>query len=176
MKRDMALWQFFGFAFTAAGGTLLHFLYEWTGQSPLAAPFSGVNESTWEHMKLLFVPLFLFALLQRRKFPGCEAFWWVKLAGSLAGLLSIPILFYTLNGAFGPTPDWLNITLFFAAAALTFLWETRLFRRDDLACRYPNAAFFLLCLIGLTFVVFTFFPPRIPLFADPLTGSYGAAG
>ena len=55
MKRSLTLWQFFGFAFTSLLGTLLHFLYEWTGKSPLVAPFSGVNESTWEHMKLLYV-------------------------------------------------------------------------------------------------------------------------
>lgn len=176
MKRSIALWQFFGFAFTAFAGTLLHFLYDWTGQSLMAAPFSGINESTWEHMKLLFVPLFLFALFQRRLFREDRSFWYVKLAGTLLGLVSIPSLFYTLNGAFGPTPDWINISIFFVSAAMTFWWENRLFRREDLSCPHPNFAIAILCLIGLAFFIFTFFPPQIPLFADPLTGTYGITG
>ena len=68
MKQDLFLWQFSGFSLSSLGGTLLHFLYDWTNESILIAPFSGVNESTWEHMKLLFFPLFLFALIQSRFF------------------------------------------------------------------------------------------------------------
>ena len=30
-----------------------------------------------------------------------------------------------------------------------------------------------LALIGALFVIFTFVPPKIPLFRDPLTGGYG---
>ena len=59
MKRDLSLWQLVGFAFTALGGTLLHFLYDWTNNNIVAA-FTAVNESTWEHMKLLYFPLFFF--------------------------------------------------------------------------------------------------------------------
>ena len=55
----MALWQKIGFFFTVVFGVLLHFLYEWSYNSVWIAPFSGVNESTWEHMKLLFFPMFI---------------------------------------------------------------------------------------------------------------------
>lgn len=94
MKRNLSLWQLAGFAFTSIGGTLLHFLYDLTGQSVVAAPFSAVNESTWEHMKLLFFPMFVFALVQSRFFGERPDFWCVKLAGSAAGLALIPVLFY----------------------------------------------------------------------------------
>ena len=77
MKRNIHLWQLMGFAVVSLGGTLLHFLYDWTGQSVLAAPFSGVNESTWEHMKLLYVPLFLYALVQSYFFREYKNFWCV---------------------------------------------------------------------------------------------------
>ena len=68
MKQRSILWQAAGFAAVTFGGTILHFLYDWTGGSILVAPFSGVNESTWEHMKLLFWPLFLYALVRRFSF------------------------------------------------------------------------------------------------------------
>ena len=55
MKKRLLLWETAGFLFTAAVGALLHFSYDWSGGTVLAAAFSAVNESTWEHMKLLFL-------------------------------------------------------------------------------------------------------------------------
>lgn len=176
MKKDISLWQYTGFVFTAVFGTLLHFLYDWTGGSLLVAPFSAVNESTWEHMKLLYFPMLAFALIQSRFFRARRDFWCIKLAGILTGLALIPVLFYTLGGIFGGTPDWLNITIFFISAAIAFLVEARLFKGDGLPCRAPFLAVAVIVLIGVLFVVFTFITPQIPLFRDPLSGSYGIGG
>lgn len=173
MKRDISLWQFAGFAVTSLVGTLLHFLYDWTNQSILIAPFSAVNESTWEHMKLLFFPMFIFALIQSRFFKTYENFWCVKLAGIVTGLVLIPVLFYTYNGVFGKSPDWVNIAIFFIAAALSFILEARLFKKDRMHCKSPWISVTLICIIAILFVVFTFATPQIPLFQDPLTGTYG---
>lgn len=173
MKRSLGLWQLWGFAVTSFCGTVLHFLYEWLGGAVWVAPFSGVNESTWEHMKLLFWPTFLFAAVQRLFFRDREDFWRVKLRGILLGLALIPILFYTYNGAIGPSPDWVNIAIFFLAAAAAYLWETRLFKGKALRGKSSRAALFALCVILLLFVLFTFVPPELGLFRDPLTGGYG---
>ena len=173
MKHRSFLWHAAGFAITTLGGTLLHFLYDWSGQSILLAPFSGVNESTWEHMKLLYWPLLLFSLLQYPFFRESRSFWWVKLWGSLLGLGLIPVLFYTYNGAFGKSPDWLNIAIFYMAAGAFFLLEWRLLRKSSVSCPGQPIAFTILCLLGVLFVLFTFYPPQIPLFADPRTGGYG---
>ena len=171
MKQRSILWQAAGFAVATFGGTILHFLYDWTGGSILAAPFSGVNESTWEHMKLLFWPLFLFALIQRLFFQEQENYWCMKLAEVLLGLVLIPVLFYTYNGAFGKSPDWVNIAIFYITAAAVFLFERWAIKKHRLQCRYPQLAFAAICLIGALFVVFTFAPPLIPLFRDPLAGT-----
>ena len=172
MKRSI-LWQAAGFAAVTFGGTILHFLYDWTGGNILASPFSGVNESTWEHMKLLFWPLFLFALAQRPFFKGQNNYWCVKLAEILLGLMLIPVLFYTYNGVFGKSPDWINIAIFYISALLVFFFEWWAFRNDRLQCKHPRLAVTAICIIGALFVVFTFAPPQIPLFQDPLTGTYG---
>ena len=173
MKQRSILWQAAGFAFVTFGGTILHFLYDWTGGNILGLPFSGVNESTWEHTKLLFWPLFLFAMVQRLFFKDQENYWCVKLAEILLGLMLIPVLFYTYNGAFGKSPDWINIAIFYITTLLVFLFEWWAFKKDWLPCKYPRLAFAAICLIGLLFVVFTFAPPQVPLFQDPLTETYG---
>ena len=173
MKQRSILWQAAGFALVTFGGTILHFLYDWTGGSILVLPFSGVNESTWEHMKLLFWPLFVYALVQRLFFKDQKNYWCVKLVEILLGLLLIPVLFYTYNGVFGKSPDWINIAIFYITAALAFLFEWWVLKKDLLQCEYSQLAFAAICLIGVLFVVFTFAPPQIPLFRDPLTGTYG---
>ena len=174
MKKALSLWQFAGFVFTVLLGSLLHFVYDWSGQSIFVAPFSAVNESTWEHMKLLFFPMFIFALIQRRFLQkDYENFWCVKLAGILVGLILIPVLFYTYRGVFGTSPDIVNIAIFFAAAAFAYWVETLLFKQARGLCVSPAAAFFAIILIAVAFVAFTFSPPEIPLFQDPVTMRYG---
>ena len=162
-----------GFAVTALGGTLLHFLYNWLGESVWVAPFSGINESTWEHMKLLFIPMFIFAIIQSFFFKASGDFWCVKLRGILLGIILIPILFYTYNGAIGKSPDWLNIAIFFISAAIVYLYELRLFNSGVLRCRSQVWAIIILGVIALLFIIFTFATPELGIFRDPLTGNFG---
>ena len=173
MKRSIGLWQLMGFAVTSLGGTLLHFLYEWTGKAVFIAPFSGVNESTWEHMKLLFWPTFIFAIVQSFFFKDRDDFWCVKLKGILLGLVLIPVLFYTYNGVIGQSPDWINIAIFFLSAAIAYIYETRQFINGRTICKNPKLAIGTLSVIALLFIVFTFATPEIGIFKDPTTGMYG---
>ena len=172
MKRSI-FWQAAGFAVSTLIGTLLHFLYDWTKESAVAALFSGVNESTWEHMKLLYWPLIGFAVFQYFFFREEGNYWCVKLAATMLGLMLIPVLFYTYNGMFGKSPDWVNISIFYVAAAAAFGFEWWTFRKNRLQCKHPQLALGVLLLIGIGFMVFTFAPPKIPLFQDPVTGGYG---
>ncbi len=173
MKRSVGLWALMGFAVTSLGGTILHFLYEWLGEAVWIAPFSGVNESTWEHMKLLFWPMFIFVIVQSFFFRDREDFWCVTLRGILLGIILIPVLFYTYNGVIGKSPDWLNIAIFFVSAAIAYLYETRLFHTEKLRCRSSKLPIAILSTIALLFVLFTFLTPEIGIFRDPLTGTYG---
>ena len=173
MKRQIEISEWIGFGVTAAGGTILHFLYDWLGGAEWIAPFSGVNESTWEHMKLLFWPTFIFAIVQGRFFGERRDFWCVKLRGMIVGLGLIPIIFYTYNGAIGKSPDWLNIAIFFISAAAAYIYEARLFMSERTKCRAPWLAFAALAVIGLLFVIFTFRTPELGIFLDPITGDYG---
>ena len=173
MKRSIGLWQLWGFASTSVLGTILHFLYEWLGGSLWVAPFSGVNESTWEHIKLLFWPMFIYAIVQSLFFKDRKDFWCVKLRGILLGVIAIPLLFYTYNGVIGKSPDWLNIAIFFISAAIAYIFETRCFNNKTLTCKNPKRSFAILCCIGLLFVIFTFLTPTLNIFRDPLTNEYG---
>ena len=182
MKKDLSFWQLFGLTFTAVLGTLSHFLYAWTGFLPFAL-FCAVNESTFEHIKILFFPMLLFAALQSRFFrPWYANFWQIKLFGILLGTALIPVLFYTYTGAFGAPPDWLNILFFFIAAGAAYFLESVHFKRSERCPTIDNGrktavnngiSIGVLLFLAVLFILFTFLPPRLPIFKDPLSGGYG---
>ena len=173
MKKSIGLWGLVGFALTSLMGTVLHFLYDWTGESLLVAPFSGVNESTWEHMKLLFWPMFIFLVIQSFYFRGRDDFFCIKLRGVLLGLFLIPIIFYTYNGVIGKSPDWVNITIFLISAAAVYIYETRQFKKKPAPCPNQYVALAILVFIAILFTTFTFKTPTLGIFKDPVSGTFG---
>lgn len=163
-----------GFLLVSVMGTFLHFLYELTGKAIAAALVSAVNESIWEHMKLIFYPMMLYALLVHCRIKeGKAELRFRTLAGIFLALILIPSLYYTYTGILGFSVDWFNITIFFLAAGAAYYLEYRI----ESACRVCRISSLLwlviLFLLAGIFTVATFFPPRIPLFRDPLTGTYG---
>ena len=172
MRKNLGIWQLTGFTFAVVFGSLLHFVYSWTGWI-VFAPISAVNESTWEHMKIFFFPALAFACLQscfgHKEYDG---FWWIKLIGILVGTIMIPILFYTWNGAFGKTPDWLNVLFFFISAGIAYGVEYFLFF-VGIKITFEWISVLICMLVALFFIIFTFWPPNLPLFQDPISGLYG---
>lgn len=178
MTSSIRPWQWMSFAVTALGGTILHFLYDWLGQAMWVAPFSGVNESTWEHMKLLYWPLVLITLAQglwlKRQGVLPRNFLCAKFLGTLAGLILIPVIYYTYSGCFGKSPDWLNITIFYLCAAAVFRLEAWLFTHWQVKYRQGNSlAIAGFIILAFAFVYYTFCPPFFPLFQDPVSREYG---
>ncbi len=171
-NKNVGIWAFCAFAVVCFFGSVLHFLYDWTS-SKAVAPFSAVNESTWEHMKIFFFPTFLFALVQYPFFgKHTNGYWCTKIKSTLIGLLLIPVIFYTLQGAFGTTPDWVNISIFFLSAFVAYFWEYKTFKKQ-IDCKWSTLAFVLFVSLAILFAILTFFPIEIPLFQDPTNGSFG---
>ena len=169
--RESSFWWSVGGVLTVAVlGTILHFLYDWTGESGVVKPFSAIDESTWQHMKIMYFPMLIFGAVQwfffRKEYP---CFFLVKLAGVLVGLTIIPVIFYTYNGAFGKSPDWLNISIFMVADICAFWVEYILFNKlKDCKRLWKILSLTALLVIGVLMVVFTYIPPNLPLFISPV--------
>ena len=85
-----------GYLFTAVFGTLSHFLYDCSGQNLFIALFAPVNESIWEHMKLSFFPVLLYAFFLSYIRQPEKEFHTLRdalLLGNFVGTFSIPVLF-----------------------------------------------------------------------------------
>ena len=166
------------FLFISVLGVLLHFTYEWSGDNPIVALFSAVNESTWEHLKLLFFPMLLLTIIEllfteKRQLPSNYLF--ARTIGILSGMAFIVIAFYTLTGVFAKLPDAVNITLYFLGVFLALCIENKINRGNS----QNHSAFAAIVLLALTiaFFVFTKYPPSIGLFANPvLTGFHRSVG
>lgn len=166
------------FLFISVLGVLLHFTYEWSGDNPIVALFSAVNESTWEHLKLLFFPMLLLTIIEllfteKRQLPSNYLF--ARTIGILSGMAFIVIAFYTLTGVFAKLPDAVNIALYFLGVFLALCIENKINRGNS----QNHSAFAAIVLLDLTiaFFVFTKYPPSIGLFANPvLTGFHRSEG
>mgnify|MGYP001722860845 CR=1 FL=1 len=114
-------WETVGLLVVLAAGNLLHFVYDWTGQSPIAAPLAAVNESTWEHMKLFITPWVLWSLVECIALRGHGALLPARGLGLLTGLAAIPALFYTYQGILGRGIMWVDVLIFQLAVLLAFI-------------------------------------------------------
>ncbi|MVB11795.1 hypothetical protein CAFE_25200 [Caprobacter fermentans] len=177
MGREFLYWEITGFIVTVVLGTLLHFAYQWSGKSKIVGLFAPVNESTWEHLKLLFVPMTLFTAAEY--FPvgwEKENFIAAKAVGILIGMFTILVIFYTYTGISGKNYLWADIVTFIlgVAAAFGYAW----FKMDKTPDPIKDSNLIgltLILVIVFCFACFTFDPPRIALFRDPVSGRYGIA-
>lgn len=174
MKKRIVCWQIVGVIFTGILGIFLHFLFELTNGNIIAAIFSAVNESIWEHMKILFYPMLIYAVIESYFVENQqEYFWSIKLRGILLGQVLIPMLYYTYTGILGTSADWFNIAIYFIVTIVVFLTENKLLQKKSELFGKEDWAMILLGAIAVIFTVLTFAPPQIPLFEDPMTGEYG---
>lgn len=158
-----------GFFIISVLGTVSHFVYEWTGKPYLIGLFFPVNESTWEHLKLLFFPsLIYFAVMyftQKEK-PANYA---PAVAVSLmAGMVSIVVMFYTYQGVLGRNIDFLNILIYFLGVIVTLFVMQRIIKREAFSSGFANIiSLFFLLIISILFISFSFNPPSLGVFLPP---------
>ncbi len=114
-------WHTVGAVFTILAGSLLHFVYEWSGFSPVFAVFGSVNESVWEHLKLLFWPFIFTAVIGLWVYGKClPGYFAAKALGLIAGMLIITAVFYTYCGIIGQNFAWVDILLFVLGTAAAY--------------------------------------------------------
>ena len=160
-----------GAVFTLIFGTLLHFTWEWSGQNPVVSVFSAVNESTWEHLKLLFFPFTVFTVIEYfsygRQLP---CFFTVKLKAVLLGMASIVTAFYTYTGVLGDNFLPLDIGTFILGVAAAYRYSYRRLRDRSTTCSPYGELISAITLLVLAaaFGVFTFRPPKLGLFLPPV--------
>lgn len=168
-KKPGRLWILAGIPvlFLAAGP--MHFVYDWSGNSLMVGLFAPVNKSVWEHQKLFFWPMLVwwlsyYSIIGKKK--GISAAQWcVPLALSEIGCLVVILsFFYTYTGAFCIESLLLDIVSLLLGLAAGQVLALHVYQRVEIRVYWLYFPVFLLTFMAAAFVIFTFYPPRIPLF------------
>lgn len=173
MRNETGL-QWCGFAFVSIVGTLWHFIYQWTGDNRLVALVCPVNESPWEHLKLLWFPFLLWCLINLHSTKGQSGAWARHCVGAVTGIGVITAFFFTYKGIIGRDVMALDIISFILGVGSAFWIDAVLTRNGKLQGKSAQTAgIFLLLAVSALFMLFTFYPPKIPWFLDEQSGIYG---
>ena len=155
--KNIKVWFIVGFIFASVLGTLSHFFYDWSGQNPLI-----------EHMKLVFFPVLIWSFfIPSRIRDKLPAFRPAFLLGGLWGTLSVPVLFYTYSGILGRNIAWADIAIFFISVFLVFRC-TWILQNSERIYEKRTIIYILTVLFLIFFFLFSFLPPDIGLFSNPL--------
>lgn len=158
--------------FVCITGTLLHFTYEFFNENIFVAAFSAVNESVWEHLKLLFFPMSISTIVGYFYIgKNIHNFLCSRLLGIIASMLFIIIFFYTYTGIIGTNIAFIDIVSFFIAVILGERLAYKLMI-SDFECN-KKISIIILIFILICFIIFTYFTPNIGIFKDPVTNQYG---
>lgn len=141
-------------------GFVLHFLYGWFPNA-VTALFSPVNESLWEHLKLVFWPYLGAALVLNRGRPGGVRPWLLILPLLCALTL---VLGWVYSVMLGGEALWVDIVLYILVIVLGFWLPTRFSGPFHGVMWLPPIA--AVVLLGFLIAWFTLYPPEGLLFRD----------
>lgn len=157
---------FWGFLFISVFGTINHFMYDILGRNKYAAYFFAVNESTWEHMKLVVFPSVVWLLISLFISDNPNI-----LIGNLAGLIVmlilIPFLFYFLRLIFGKTSSIVNILIFYISVFVGSLVNKYYLGISYVGKGATLISAILYIFVVILFIIFSKNPGKSFLFDEP---------
>lgn len=174
-KSSILKFEIISAIFMLVVGTLLHFTFGWSNNNPLIGTFSAVNESTWEHLKLLFFPMLITTIIGYF-YIGKDVtnFLCAKTCGIITAILFVVVFFYTYTGVIGKNFAILDIGSFFVAVVLGeyIAYKIMTSINTKFKCN-AKLAVITLAVLFAAFVMFAYFTPQIGLFKDPVKNGYG---
>ena len=165
------MYFFIHFLFISVVGTILHFTYKLSKNNIVVGIFSAVNESVWEHIKLLLTPIFFINTLWY--ILGYKNNYFISLFTQLFLSIVLIILFYEIKILiFKDKKDYINIISFYIISLIVSIVGFVIYNVGEM--KTLN----ILCMIGsliifIMYLTFTIFPPKNKYFKDPITGKYG---
>ena len=156
-------------------GTILHFTYNLSGQNSFIGSFSAVNESVWEHLKLAFFPMLILGIIEYFFVKNISNnYIEAKTIGIFLAISFIVIAFFTYTGILGVDILILDILIFIISIILGETISYKLMKREKESNNKTKVlAGIILIFLLFSFIICTFNPPKVNLFRDPITKTYG---
>lgn len=174
MNKKVFKFETIGFIFVAFLGTINHFMFEWFNGNKIIGLFCPVNESIFEHLKLLFFPFLLWAIAEYFILDKPFNFFSSKITGAICGNIFMTAFFYTYSGIIGNNFLVMDILTFLLGILVSFTISYLMLTNPKYENNYTEIiSIILFIIISLLFFLFTFYPPFIPFFKDMTTKTYG---
>ena len=156
-------------------GTILHFTYNLSGGNNFIGTFSAVNESVWEHLKLAFFPMLILGIIEYFFVKNISNnYIEAKTIGIFLAISFIVIAFFTYTGILGVDILILDILIFITSIILGETISHKLMKRENESNNKTKVlAGIILIFLLFSFIICTFNPPKVNLFRDPITKTYG---
>jgi hypothetical protein len=173
VRNSVLAWELAGVVFIAVAGAALHFVFELGGGWLPLALVAGVNESVWEHLKIGFWPALVYSFIEYPFLRNqVNNLWFARAVGILSISVTIVVLFYAYT-AFFKDSLMVDILIFILAIMVGQMVSYRLLISRPLASWTQGAGLTLLIIMVVAFSTLSYYPPRLPLFRDPVGGGYG---
>ncbi len=170
MQHSLKKIESISFIIASILGVFFHFVYDWSNENPVVGLFFPFNESTWEHLKLIFFPIMLVSFVEffyiDNEFKS--SFICIKFYSALIAMVLTVVLFYTYSGVLGKNSDVLNILIYFFSMACAYLFSYKKLTEKKQYFYAPKTCYIGFAVLTLLFLVFSIFPPNIGLFQSPL--------
>lgn len=144
---------------------LWHFMYDWF-PCTLTSIFFPVNESIWEHMKIIFYCLFIGSVLEKKG----NNYYLNILVKPLVGVLFYLIIFIPLYLIFGESMI-ISITLMLFTYIIMELLGIKISKQEELNIK--ALPIIIIILIIILFSILTYYPLHNFLFFDSVKLGYG---
>ncbi len=176
-NKQIFRWEMWGIIFIILFGSALHFTFELSGEWKPLGIISAVNESVWEHLKLAFWPAFCYALIEyfsmKNKGILSSNFWLAKALGTYLMPILIVFIFYTYTAFTRESILVVDLSSFVIAVVAGQFLSYYLISTSKIFSRSSELGLVMFCLGVLLFALFTFLPPHLGIFQDPVGGGYG---
>jgi len=169
-------WEIIGAIIVCILAPVFHFTYAWSGNNIFVGFISAVNESVWEHTKIIYFPMLFYTVAEYFILrPDWKRFFAAKAVSlGFASIVTIAF-FYTYTGIFGTESLAVDIACTFVWIILAFTISYKLYYSDYDMERYMPL--FLLLFFGQLSIELLFTPFAaqigIPLFMDSETLTFG---
>lgn len=150
-------------------GTLWHFVYDLSGGNSFIGIIAPINESVWEHLKLLFFPALIYFIIEYFLCKeNCENYIPAAVIGIFAGMLSITAFYYTYSGILGYGVTALDIFSYFLGLSVTLCVKRKILRNKCFCSKTAKyLSLFFTVLTAILFGVWSFYPPPLAIFIPP---------
>lgn len=165
-----------GTIFIIAIGSLIHFLYDWTNHNKIIGYFASVNESTWEHIKLIIAPTFLWLIIEYHFYSANPNLFFARFISLIVMIITIPILFYSYTYLTKKNNFIIDIAIFILAAIIGQLIFSILINLSTTNPIQNHIGIIGLIIIFLIYLTRTYVPKKNFIYQDPITKKYGIKG